>query len=129
MHEPWNMGQAFTRVQDHIKEADAADPVTEIVLSHDISPWQSEHFFAVTNDVPDEEMTKLSGDYIARVFEGPYRRVINFNHNMQVAAKVMGKVAKDVFFFHDLPKMHQGLWRKLYCTHRPSLIKRGLARS
>jgi hypothetical protein len=48
MHVPWNMGQVFTRVQQHIEEADAADPETEIVLSHDISPWQSEHFFAVT---------------------------------------------------------------------------------
>jgi len=100
MHVPWNMGQVFTRVQQHIEEADAADPATEIVLSHDISPWQSEHFFAVTKDVPDEEMTKLSGDYITRVFEGPYRRVKDFDHDMHVAAKVMRKTAKDVFVFY-----------------------------
>ncbi|WP_368073937.1 hydrolase [Sulfitobacter sp. SK012] len=28
MHVPWNMGQVFTRVQQHIEEADAADPTT-----------------------------------------------------------------------------------------------------
>lgn len=94
------MGQVFTRVQQHIEEADAAEHATEIVLSHDISPWQSEHFFAVTKDVPDEEMTKLSGDCITRVLEGPYRRFKDFDHDMHVAAKVMGKTAKDVFFFY-----------------------------
>ena len=79
---------------------DAADSATEIVLSHDISPWQSEHFFAVTKDVPDEEMTKLSGDYTTRVFEGPYRMAKGFDHDMHLAAKAMGKTAKDVFFFY-----------------------------
>ena len=100
MHIPWNMNQVFTRVQQHIEDAGAADPETEIVLSHDISPWQSEHFFAVNKDVPGEEMTKLSGDYITRVFERPYRRAKDFDHDMHVAARVMGKTAKDVFFFY-----------------------------
>ena len=100
MHVPWNMGSVFSRVQEHIEEADAADPATEIVLSHDISPWQSEHFFAVPNDIPGEEMTELSGDFFTRVFEGPYRHVKHFEHDMRIAAKAMGKTAKDVFFFY-----------------------------
>lgn len=100
MHVPWNMGSVFSRVQQHIEEADAADPTTEIVLSHDISPWNSEHFFAVSKDVPGEEMTELSGDYITRVFEGPYRRAKDFDHDMQVAARAAGKTAREVFFFY-----------------------------
>ena len=100
MHVPLNMGSVFTRVQKHIEEADAADPATEIVLSHDTSPWQSEHFFAVLKDVPGEEMTKLSGDYITRVFEGPYRRAKDFDHDMRIAAKSGGKTAKEVYFFY-----------------------------
>ena len=100
MHIPWNMGQVFTRVQEHIEDAAAADPAKEIVLSRDMSPWEAEHFFAVKKDVPDEEMTGLSGDFITRVFEGPYRKANDFAHAMDVAATAMGKTAKEVFFFY-----------------------------
>ncbi|MFK7938801.1 MAG: hydrolase [Roseovarius sp.] len=100
MHIPWNMGQVFTRVQGHIEDAGAADPATEIVLSHDTSPWEGEHYFAVQKDVEGEEMTALSGDFITRVFEGSYRRAKEFSHDMEVAATAMGKTAKRVFFFY-----------------------------
>ncbi|MDX8354938.1 hydrolase [Cognatiyoonia sp. IB215182] len=100
MHIPWNMGQVFTRVQGHIEEVDAVDPSREIVLSRDVSAWEAEHFFAVDKDVPGEEMTTLSGDFITRVFEGPYRRAKDFAHDMEIAAKALGKTAKSVYFFY-----------------------------
>lgn len=100
MHIPWNMDSVFSRVQRHIEEAGGADPATEIVLSRDISPWEAEHFFAVPGDVDAEEITTLSGDFITRAFEGQYRRVKHFSHDMEVAATVMGKTAKRVFFFY-----------------------------
>lgn len=100
MHIPWNMGQVFTRVQGHIEDMDAVRPEDEVVLSRDTSAWEAEHFFAVDKDVPEEEMTTLSGDFITRVFEGPYRRAKDFEHDMQIAAKAMGKEAKRVFFFY-----------------------------
>lgn len=100
MHIPWDMGRVFTRVQQHIEDAAGAEPETEIVLSHDTSPWEGEHFFAVSKDIDGEEMTTLSGDFITRVFEGPYRRAKDLSHDMEIAAKVMGKTAKRVFFFY-----------------------------
>lgn len=100
MQVPWNMGRVFARVQKHIEDAGAADPATEIVLSHDISPWESEHFFAVNKDVPNEEMTKLSGNFMTRVFQGGYRRAKDFDHDMRVTATVAGKAVEDVFFFY-----------------------------
>ena len=45
-------------------------------------------------------MTRLSGDFITRVFEGGYRRAKDFDHDMRVAATAAGKTAKDVFFFY-----------------------------
>lgn len=100
MHIPWNMGSVFTRVQEHIEDANAVAPEKEIVLSHDTSPWQAEHFFAVDQDVPGEEMTTLSGDFITRVFEGPYRKAKDFSHDMEIAATAMGKTAKEIYFFY-----------------------------
>jgi len=100
MHIPWNMGSVFTRVQTRIEDENAADRATEIVLSRDISPWEAEHFFAVDKDVAGEEITTLSGDFMTRVFEGPYRRAKDFSHDMEVAAKAMGLTAKRVFFYY-----------------------------
>ena len=100
MHIPWNMGRVFTRVQQHIEDAGAADPATEIVLSRDTSPWEAEHFFAVPGPVEGEEMTTLSGEFFTRVFEGSYRRAKDFAHDMEIAATAMGKTSKRVFFFY-----------------------------
>lgn len=100
MQIPWNMGQVFTRVQTHIEDENAVDPAREIVLSRDISPWEAEHYFAVDKDVEGEDMATLSGDFITRVFEGPYRHARHFAHDMEVAATVMGKTAKRVFFYY-----------------------------
>lgn len=102
MHIPWNMGQVFIRVQEHIEAAAAVDPADEVVLSCDTSAWEAEHYFAVEKPVPDEEMTTLSGDFITRVFEGPYGKAKDFEHDMRVAAEVMGKTAKQVYFFYTI---------------------------
>ena len=100
MYIPWNMGQVFTRVQGHIEHAAAVDPAKEIVLSRDTSAWDAEHYFAVDKEVEGEEMTTLSGDFITRVFEGPYRKAKDYAHDMEVAAKAMGKTAKQVYFIY-----------------------------
>ncbi len=100
MHVPLNMGTVFTRVQEHIEDAGAQDKDSYFVMSHDISQSESEHFFAVTKDVPGEEMVRLSGEFIARVFEGPYRRAKNWDHDMRVAAEAAGHTAKNVYMFY-----------------------------
>ena len=55
MHVPLNMGKVFTRVQEHIEENGAYDPENCIVLSRELSPWQAEHLFSISNPVPEEE--------------------------------------------------------------------------
>lgn len=100
MHIPLNMGTVFTRVQGHIEDADAADPEQTLVLSHETSPWEAEHFFAVTRPVPDEEMTTLSGAFLTRVFEGSYASAKDWAHELEVAAEARGKTPGRVFMFY-----------------------------
>ena len=110
LHVPLNMGTVFTRVQQHIEEAGAMDPDNYIVLSQDLSASEAEHFFAVTGDVPGEEMTRISGEFVTRVFEGPYRHAKNWVHEMEVAAESAGKTAKRVFMFYTTcPKCARAL--------------------
>ncbi len=100
LHVPIDMGPVFTRVQKHIEDAGAQDPENYFVLSRDLSASESEHLFAATHDVPDEEMVQVSGKFITRVFEGPYRKAKTWVHDMEVAAEADGHMAKRVFMFY-----------------------------
>lgn len=100
MHVPVNMGKVFSRVQQHLEEAGAFDPDNFIVLSRDVSPWKGEHFFAVAKPVTDEEMTSLSGDYITKVFEGPYRDAKDWYGELQGMVRARGKEPGNIFFFY-----------------------------
>ena len=100
LHVPINMGAVFTRVQENIEDAGAQDPEGYLVLSRDLSSIEAEHYFAVTCDVADEDMVTLSGDFITRVFEGPYRHAKDWAHEMVVAAEAAGHRAKRIFMFY-----------------------------
>lgn len=100
LHVPINMDSVFTRVQGHIEEAGAQNPDNYFVLSHDLSATEGEHLFAVTGDVPGEEMIRISGDFITRVFEGAYRHARNWAHEMETAAEAAGHRAKQVYMFY-----------------------------
>ncbi len=100
MHVPLNMGNVFARVHRHLQEAGAYDPDDFVVLSRDLSPWQREHLFAVSRPVPQEETTHLTGDYITRVFEGPYCEAKHWHAEMAALARDRGATAEEVYFFY-----------------------------
>lgn len=100
MHVPLNMGRVFSRVQAHIEEADALEPDNLLVLSRSVSASQDEHLFAVTKDVPNEEMASLSGTFLTRVFEGPYRHAGEWMHALEVAARANGKKPGQQYLFY-----------------------------
>ena len=100
LHMPVNMGRVFSRVQKHINNADAFDPDDFIVLSQDLSPWNSEHLFSVSKPVPDEEMTTLSGDFVTKVFEGPYRQAREWYEEMKQIVRDRGAELGYVYFFY-----------------------------
>ncbi len=99
-HVPLNMGKVFSRVQTHISAAGAEDPAQMLVLSRDPSAFSGEHLFAVTKEVPDEEMTTLSGDFLTQTFEGPYAEVRNWHEAMRAKAHARGRVPGEVWFFY-----------------------------
>ena len=74
MHVPMNMGQVMKRMWEKIK-AVKAEPKTEewMILSCDVSAWKGEHLASVTKEVPGAENVTLSGRFMTKVFEGPYK--------------------------------------------------------
>ena len=72
MHMPLNMGRVIQSAWKKITDAKAGSDEF-VILSCDPSPWKGDHYFSVTKDVPGLKMEKLSGTFLTKVFEGPFK--------------------------------------------------------
>ncbi len=85
-----------------------------MILSHDPSPWRAEHFFAVTKEIPGYEHVRLSGNFLAKVFEGPYKNMRNWHKELEEhVAGHNRKLKKTYFFYTTCPKCAKH-WGKNY---------------
>lgn len=99
-HVPIDMGEVFQQTFGAIMHAGAHDPHSTLVLSRDISPAQGEHFFAVTNPVPGQEMAEWTGDYATRVFEGPFEDQPKWEDEFRVELATQGQHAGKTYMFY-----------------------------
>jgi hypothetical protein len=100
MHVPLNMSKVFGRVHAHIEAAGGYDPDNTIVLSRDLSPWKAEHLFATEGDVSDEDATTLSGDFVTKVFDGPYDEAKSWYGEMEDMVRAQGKEPARIYFYY-----------------------------
>jgi hypothetical protein len=94
------MGSVFEKTFKAIEDADALSQEDMIVMSHENSAWSADHLFAVTKDVPDQEMVQLTGDFVTKVFEGPYKKVPQWYEELNESVRAEGKDAKETYFFY-----------------------------
>lgn len=105
LHIPLNMGSVFKRTLSAIEAAHACDPAQTIVLSKEISPWTAKHYFAVTKEVPGQEMTRLTGRYRTKVFEGPYSNAGKWCAELRAIGSASGnKDCETLLFYTTCPK-------------------------
>lgn len=100
LHIPINMRAVFKKTFDAIEGAKALRDDDLIILSRDPSAWTGEHYFSVARDVPGQEMVRLSGDYLTKVYEGPYKRVPDWQQEMEEYVRRQGKAVKTTYFFY-----------------------------
>jgi hypothetical protein len=103
-HIPLNFGKVMVRNMEKIQQASAEVP-TPVVLSDETSLWGSDIYIAVARDVPGAKMTRISGTFLTKVFEGPYKNAGQWAQQMKayVEAKVR-KTEKTYFFYTTCPK-------------------------
>lgn len=99
-HIPINMGSVFPKTLNAIEQADAMSEDNFIVLSYDPSPWTGEHYFSVNNDIPGQTMTRITGDFITKVFEGPYKDAPKMEKAMKDFVSNKGKTVRKTYFFY-----------------------------
>lgn len=115
MYMPLNMGVMMKKTWGQVEKAKASPESQDmLMLSADVSPWKCEHFLAVTKEVPGLENVKISGTFLTKVFEGPYKEVGNWHQEMQALAKAKGvKNVKIYFYYTTCPKCAKK-WGKNY---------------
>jgi Bacterial hydrolase len=99
-HIPINMGSVFPKTLSAIENANEKNENNFIVLSYDPSPWTGEHYFSVSKNIPGQEMVHMTGDYVTKIFEGPYKNVPKWEKEMNIFVESKGKQAKKTYFFY-----------------------------
>ena len=99
-HIPINMGSVYPRTFEDIKQANAYSDENFIVLSYDPSAWTGEHYFSVTKDVPGHEMVSMTGEFLTKVFEGPYKKAPKWAKAMEAYAQGKARQVKRTYFFY-----------------------------
>lgn len=97
---PQDMARVFGETYGAIQAAGAWDDHQGLVLSRDLSPDAAEHLFAVRTDVPGAAMTRLTGDYRTKVFEGPYERAPEWQAAFERELAAEGKAAEATYFYY-----------------------------
>ena len=94
------MGSVFRKTFRAIEGADAQSNSNFIVMSRDMSAWSAEHLFAVDKEIPGQDMVRVTGDFVTKVFEGPYKEVPHWCKELNESIRAQGKETRQTYFFY-----------------------------
>lgn len=98
-HIPLNYGAVMTRNDNTIRAAGARTESC-VVLTDENSLWGADVYFEVSKDLPNAKMTTLSGTFLSRVFEGPYRDIKIWVDEMKAYVSKKGKKYRKMYFYY-----------------------------
>ena len=99
LHIPLNFGKVMVRNMEMIQQAEALAP-EPLMLSDEKSLWGADIYIAVSKEVPGAEMVKISGTFLTKVFEGPYKNAGNWAKEMIEYVKAKAKNMEKMYFFY-----------------------------
>lgn len=99
LHIPLNFGAVMIRSVKLIEDADAK-PENMIVLADENSLWGADVYIEATKNVPNARMASISGTFLSRVFEGPYKNIRLWVQEMDGHVKSQGRELKTLYFYY-----------------------------
>jgi hypothetical protein len=99
LHIPLNFGKVMVRNMTKIAEADAL-PKEPLLLSDEKSLWGADVYIAVAKEVPGAEMARISGTFLTKVFEGPYKNIRYWVQEIKTYVVSKGRKIKKMYFFY-----------------------------
>ncbi|MBI5626439.1 MAG: hypothetical protein HY935_04465 [Nitrosomonadales bacterium] len=98
-HIPLNYGAVMERNDRKIRAAGAATD-SRIVLTDENSLWGADVYIEINKDVQSAKTATLSGTFMTRVFEGPYRSMRVWIDDMKVYVAKNGKQIRRMYFYY-----------------------------
>jgi hypothetical protein len=98
-HMPINFGQVVTKNMEKISKAGAQNP-DNLMISDENSMWGADVYIAVDKDIPGLNTAKISGTFLAKVFEGQYKEMGSWIKQMEEFVKSKGKTVKKLYFYY-----------------------------
>jgi hypothetical protein len=103
---PGVYGKTITRMWELARKNDATPDLNDfLLLAYDPSPWKSIQYLSLTKDIPGANVEKLSGTYISKVFDGPYKDAAKYINETEKYIQAIGRISrKYYFYFTTCPK-------------------------
>jgi len=99
LHIPLNFGKVMVKNMERIQKAEALAP-EPLLLSDENSLWGADVYIAVAKDVPGAEMARISGTFLSKVFEGPYKNAGKWAKEMKAYVQSKAREIKKMYFFY-----------------------------
>jgi len=99
LHVPLNMEKVVVRKMQKIEAADARPP-EPLMLSDCVSLWRTDLYIAVTKEIPGTDSVRISGTFLTKVYEGPYKDSGKWYRQMADYVKSKGREAKKLYAFY-----------------------------
>jgi hypothetical protein len=99
LHMPLNFGAVMKRNIRRAEEA-AASPEARVILSDENSLWGADVYIEVTKDIPGADMASISGTFLCKAFEGPYRNMRTWIQEMKTSVQGTGRSLHQLYFFY-----------------------------
>ena len=69
-------------------------------MTDEVSLWGADIYLAVDREIPGARIKKLSGTFLTKVFEGPYRHAGKWARAMEAYATGKGQTVKKLYFHY-----------------------------
>lgn len=104
LHLPLNYGSVISRDLAAVEEAEAY-PETPLTLTDEVSLWGADLYVAVDGEVPNAQIERLSGTFLSKVFDGPYRDAGKWAQAMEEYVEHRGhKLDKLYYYYATCPR-------------------------
>lgn len=100
---PWSLKNKITKLCQLAGPCNSSENVKAdevLLLFRDPSAFKSEIYLSVNKEIEKASNVKITGDFMAKVFSGPYREVPKFIKSMNEYLAKEGKTAKDYYIHY-----------------------------
>ncbi|WMW23004.1 hypothetical protein RE476_04025 [Methanolobus mangrovi] len=101
---PINFGGVMKRLDRKVREAGATIP-DYLCLSDHTSKWNMDVYLAVDKEIPDAENVNISGRFLSKVYEGPFKDTRKWSDDFEIYAQAQGhELDKWFMWYTTCPK-------------------------